>query len=190
MSQNQAGSGAVAWAGAFLDEPDNDATFDTALDERFEHQQTRERREAQDAKLRANLNHPKRGRSVYLTVASQHRAVTHAAFRVLFELAHCASPDLSNAFPLRKRVARSLGMSVATYNSHLTKLRNLGWLRTYEFRRADGTQSSSGIQFCIPRGVLPLEGEWNGPADFSNRQSGTPKVRKGRAAVIECVNNG
>lgn len=126
----------------------------------------------EDRKIRAALDDPARSRAKYLEVANSSASLQgeHGRFRVLYTLALRANPDLTNCFPSRKDVAKCVRMPLATLNRHLVELRKEGWIRTHERCRADnGRQSSSDVQFCVPRDVLPLGEPWEGPCEWKNR---------------------
>jgi hypothetical protein len=134
---------------------------------------TRKHRKEQDRKIRAALADPVRARAKYLEVANSSDSLKgeHGRFRVLYTLALRANPDLTNCFPSRRDVADCVRMPVATVNRHLVELRKAGWIRTHERCRADnGHQSSSDVQFCVPRDVLPLGEPWEGPCEWTNRK--------------------
>lgn len=140
--------------------------------------------EARDERARQALAHPKRAKSMYLTIANLHKGpkpqrLTHGQFRALFTLARFASPDLTNAFPLRRTMAEELGVTVAAYDALLAQLRKLGWVQTRERSRPNGCQSSSLAVFCIPEGVLPMGAPWQGPdADDNKKAEATRKRRR------------
>lgn len=117
-------------------------------------------------------------RAKYREVALYTPSLTHAEYRVLCHQLERGDPDLSNSFVKRETAARQLRMSLPTYACHLAALRKKQWVRTHEFRRYDGTQSSSGIQFCIPAGVLPSGRPWASEPRFDKHHSVQPRERR------------
>ena len=156
-----------------------------ATDEQWWQTKKRERAEAVDARLRVRLNDPKKARAVYRDIADAQIKLTPMRFRVLSYQLRKADPDLSNSFPSHKAAAKALGISPATYNSHLMALKEQGWIRTHEFQNSEsGKQSSSGIQFLIPAGVLPLGEVWTeGPTRWDKRIVGVPKKARKNARL-------
>jgi len=126
----------------------------------------READEAWAAEMREKLNASTSRRRVYREVALRWHALPAVRFRVLCYFLEVADTDLDNIFPKRETVMAVLGMKLTTYAGHLGWLKKHGWIRTHEFRREDGTQSSSGIQLGIP---FPGRAWW-GPARFSKRK--------------------
>ncbi|MGZ3331902.1 MAG: hypothetical protein ACXU9Z_07625 [Gemmatimonadaceae bacterium] len=159
-----------------------DDIFDPTLDETFSDVKQRERREQREAVLRKRLGDPKSARGAYFGVAIKDNHLTHARFRVLCYHLNAGDPDLSNSFTGRTTAARELGMKLPTYDTHMAALRNDGYIRTQEFRKDDGTQSSSGIQFRLP-GRLFFSGEaWaDSPCRWNKRISGVPKRNRKHA---------
>lgn len=134
------------------------------------------REEHRATRIQKALGDPKRTRSAYLDIASRH--VHGDAFRVLFVLANRGDADLANAFPRRASAARMLGLSVAAYARQLRRLTREGWLQTREFyRKESGLQSSSGIVFGIPPGIVG-DGPWWGPARWDKRKADVVKKRR------------
>lgn len=170
-----------------LDEPrSREAEVQDALDQQMRDpgyaQALRQKEtERDDARIRAKLNAPKTRRFTYRDLADACTALTHAQFRVLSCLLRMSNPELTNVFPSQKTAAKALGMTPSSYNKHLIALRKAGWVKTHEFYNGD-KQSSSGVQFCIPPGVLPCGSPWEGPAEFRNRQVGRPKKAGGLQA--------
>lgn len=167
-----------------------------ALDETEFDAKQREKREQYEAKLAERAAKWRRGltdvqsrRRVYRLLALRSRSLGapqqhqlgDAACRVLLFLLELADNDLDNAFPSRATAAKLLGMAAGAYRMALWRLRRQGWIRTKEyFRRSDGTQSSSGIQFLVPPGILHPEDHagWAGPATFSKRKRVAQKTRR------------
>src|SRR5207245_383048 len=97
----------------------------------------------------------------------------HARCRVLCRLLKRANPDLHNSFESRTTAAAALGMKLKTYDAHIAALKAAGYVRTQEFRYADGTQAKgNGIQFCLPGRVFGSSQPWVGPTVWSNRRDG------------------
>lgn len=97
--------------------------------------------------------------------------IGHAPARLLCAMANKARADLSNYFLRRQTLMRELGLtSMATLVTQLRRLEEDGWIVRHAHFKETGQRSSSGVQFCLPKGVLP-EGAWRGPVDFSNRRS-------------------
>lgn len=168
-------------------QPEREPVEHQADDEQWWDTKKRERAEVVDARLRNRLLDPKKSRAVYRDIADAQTKLTPARFRTLSYQLRKADPDLANSFPSHKAAAKALGISRATYDSHLTALKAQGWVRVHEFQNSEtGKQSSSGIQFCIPAGVLPLGEPWEGPARFEKHVGAVPKrARKSANAVHE-----
>jgi len=146
----------------------------------------RERAEKAEAQLRQRLANPKMARGAYQDAALLDPQLTHAQFRLLCFHLSKADPDLSNSFASRKAAAFRLRMDVRTYDWHVAGLRKAGYERSQEFRRANGQQSSSGVQFCLPGRIFASGEPWLGPCRWDNRRSGVPKKsRRNRVSAVD-----
>jgi len=126
------------------------------------------------AEMREQLDPVRSRRRVYRYVAMRWRALPASPFRALCYYLERADSDLDNVFPERKTAAAALGLTIKGYERVVRWLSHHGWIRTHEFRREDGTQSSSGIQLGIP---FP-SGAWWAPAGFAKHKHVTRKHRK------------
>ena len=151
-----------------------------AADEPWHEAMHRERQEAWAAEMREKLEVVSSRRRVYREVALRWHKLSPIRFRILCYFLEVADTDLDNIFPSRKTAAAVLGLQLPAYDWHVARLKKDGWMRTHEFRRPDGTQSSSGIQLGIP---FPGDAGW-GPARFSKRKQVT------RRAVSRQATNG
>jgi hypothetical protein len=157
-----------------------DREIDQSRDETKAEALQRERDEVSEVELRRLLADPKRAKGVYTDVAHGTRALTPAQFDVLYQLLKKADVDLTDSFMARKTAAAALQMNLNTYDWHLRALIRHGFVRTQAFRREDGKQSSSGIQFCLPGHVLASGQPWLGPTRWDNRRAGVPKRNQNR----------
>jgi hypothetical protein len=137
----------------------------------------REARDAWIAEKREQLADVRSRRRVYRELALRWHALPSVPFRILCYYLEQADSDLDNVFPSRKTAAAVLGLHLPAYDWHVRWLKQHGWMRTHEFRRGDGTQSSSGIQLGIP---FPSE-PWWGPTRFSKRKRVTRRAVSRRA---------
>jgi hypothetical protein len=147
-----------------MGDPDDETEFDV---------RQRERAEAWAAEMRTTLASVRSRRRLYRAIALRWHSLPAAPLRVLCYYLEKADADLDNVFPERKTVAAALGLAIKTYDHHVRWLHSHGWIKRHEFRRGDGTQSSSGIQLGIPF----VSGAWWGPATFSKRQGVIPRRR-------------
>jgi len=143
-----------------------------APDETRAEAQQRKRHEERAAKLRAKLS-TRGAKGAYGDLVVELARITDAEHRVLSVLLKCANPDLSQCFISHRAAAAKLGMKVKAFQKHFYRLKKIGLIDTQEFRRDDGTQSPSGIIFCLPADVLP--GGWRGPELWDNRRSPATK---------------
>lgn len=188
-----------------IDEREDLTSPEQALEEEIEHRALdetkadvlrRERAEARDLRVRNVLGDSKRARAKYRDIAEAEVppsrgnrtatqntkpadvrpwCLTHAEFRLLSYLLRKANPDLSNCFPSRRTAAKALRRKESTCRKLFKALREKGWIRTHAFHYETGRQSSNGVQFFIPAGVLPMSEAWAGPTRFTNRLDEDPK---------------
>jgi hypothetical protein len=130
----------------------------------------------------AGLGDMKSRRQVYRQIALEapRKRLPHGPCRYLCRLLDWADRDLDNCFPRLDTLAAVMGVSRDVAEWNVGRLVTLGWVARHEFyRQHDGRQSSSGIQFRIPRGSFGNRHPWLGPAGFEKHQ-GQGKRRKMR----------
>jgi hypothetical protein len=133
--------------------------------------------EAREQLLRTKLAQVKTRRGVYQEVVlCAYAHLPHARARLLCVMVNKARADLSNYFFRRTTLAAELQIPLGTLSAHLDWLARQGWIRRYPFRRRNGQQSSSGVQFRLPAGVLGAAA-WEGPVEFSEHR-GTVRRRR------------
>jgi hypothetical protein len=163
-----------------FDLDDDEPTFaDPQHDESEFDVKRRERNEQRDAETLVGLHNVKSRRRVYREEALLCLTRETAKFLTLSYLLDQADTDLDNSFKSRKTVATALHCSLNAYELRMRWLEARGWIRRHEFRRRDGTPSSSGIQFGVPHL------EWWGPATFSRHRNVVKRTRKNRAQQTE-----
>lgn len=131
---------------------------------------TAKKRERAHARFTAALGDPKRARSAYGEIIDYCGAgvLTMSERALLHCLTQFADSDLSNCFPAQKTIAARLGISRWWTNRLMQALEKKGFIVLHFMRRENGTRSTNGIEFCVPKGAITGL-QWRSGMRFTRR---------------------